>query len=185
MKYLAMIGMCALLAACGSTGTGGGGSRLKTGGGQQAKPKPEAVRGVTSTVIGMREVLKAKVGEKDVVAVLQWREYSAKRDSSVGKWYGDMGTPPPKFVCDSLMVSIDGRGLVIPSSKTRYLASQWMNGTKSLGLLKQGSNLTLFVNLGDGAESWVASYTVNPNAGALVDHGIHDGPEFHNSVIGP
>jgi len=115
--------------------------------------------------------------------VLSWRDYSAKLDAAVPKWYGDMASPPPKFVAQSLMISIDGKGMSVHQSKTRYLASQWMNESKSLGLVMKGSNLCVFVNVGDGAESWTATYVVNPSTGALVFHAVEDRSEFHNRLM--
>ena len=142
----------------------------------------QAVTGVSNQVQGMREVMKAKVGERNVIAVLIWRPYDAAKDSSVGKWYGDMASPPPKYVADSLIVSIDGKGVVIPRSNYRYLASQWMNDSKSLGIYSQGKNLGVYVDVGDGAEGWTASYVINAATGSLVSHQVQDGPEFHNQA---
>ncbi len=65
----------------------------------------------------------------------------------------------------------------------RYLAKRWMNESKSLGLVMKGSNLCIFVNLGDGAESWTASYVVNPSTGALVSHVVDDASDFHNRIL--
>ncbi|MBT8045380.1 MAG: hypothetical protein KJO79_10555 [Verrucomicrobiae bacterium] len=180
IKYITVIGVCAVLTSCGSTGGGGGNGG---GGGQAAPVSWKTVPGVTTTVNGMREVMKAKVDGKEVVAMLTWRNYSQKLDGAVTKWYGDMGTPPPKFVVDSLLISIDGKGTIVPKSKSRYLASQWMNGSKSLGLVMKNKNLCVFVNVGDGGESWTASYEVNPSTGSLISHEVVDGPEFHNRLM--
>lgn len=181
MKYISVLGLCALLTSCGSTGGGGSGGGA-AGGGQATTESWKAVPGVTTTVTGKREVMKATVDGKEVVAVLSWRVYSVDLDAAVPKWYGDMASPPPKFVAQSLMISIDGKGMVVPQPKIRYLASQWMNESKSLGLVMKGKNLCVFVNAGDGAESWTASYVVNPSTGSLVSHAVEDGPEFHNRV---
>lgn len=177
MKYLAALGLCALLSSCASTGGGGG---TASGSGQAAAESWKAVSGVTTTVNGKREVMKATVDDQEVVAMLTWRDYSEKLDGAVTKWYGDMGSPPPKFVAESLMISIDGKGTIVPQSKIRYLASQWMNESESLGLVMKGENLCVFVNLGDGGEAWVAAYVVNPSTGELVSHELEDGPAFHN-----
>lgn len=180
IKYITVLGICAVLTSCGSTGGGGGST---TGGGETAPVSWKAISGVTTTVTGKREVMKATVGDKEVVAMLTWRDYSKKRDGAVTKWYGDMASPPPKFVVESLIISIDGRGAIVPQSKSRYLASQWMNGTKHLGLVRKDKNLCVFVNVGDGAEGWTASYVVNPSTGALISHEVEDGPEFHNRLM--
>ncbi len=180
IKYVIILGASALLTSCGSTG---GGSGTSTGAGEKAPEEWKAVSGVNTTVTGKREVMKATVDGKEVVAVLSWRDYSAKRDAAVPKWYGDMASPPPKFVAESLMISIDGKGMIVPASKMRYLAKQWMNESKSLGLVMKGSNLCVFVNLGDGAESWTASYVVNPSTGALVSHVVDDASDFHNRIL--
>lgn len=177
MKYFIPSMLCVLLAACGSNKTGGGGS---SNGGTESAPMIKAIEGVTNQVSGMREIAKAKVGEKEVVAVLQWRNYDAARDASVTKWYGDMGRPPAKYVVKSLMVSVDGRGLIIPQSKTRYLASQWMNESKSLNLQMSGKNILVEVMLGDGSEGWVATYVVNPTTMSLVSHEVADAEEYIN-----
>lgn len=151
--------------------------------GEQAAAAPmKSVAGVDSTLSGPREVMKAKTDGHEVIAVLTWREYDAAKDGSVTKWYGDMGTPPPKFVVESLMISVDGRGTMVPNSKTAYLGSQWANAAKRLGLVSQGKNLCVYVNVGDGAEAWTASYVVNPATGSLVSHQVQDGAEFHNKI---
>lgn len=180
IKYITVLGVCAVLTSCGSTGTGGGSS---AGGGEAAPESWKAVTGVTTTVTGKREVMKATVDGKDVVAVLSWRDYSEKLDGAVTKWYGDMASPPPKFVAESLLISIDGKGMIVPQSKTRYLASQWMNESKSLGLVMKNKNLCVFVNVGDGAEGWTATYVVSSSTGTLVSHVVEDGAAFHNKVM--
>jgi len=177
IKYITVLGACAVLTSCGSTGGGGA-----SGGGEATADTWKKVPSVTNTVTGKREVMKASIGGKDIVAVLSWRDYSAKRDGVVTKWYGDMGSPPPKFVVESLLVSIDGKGMIVPQSKTRYMASQWMNGVSHLGLYLKGKNLCVYMDVGDGAESWTASYVVNPSTGALVSHEVEDGPAFHNKA---
>ncbi|MFK7911812.1 MAG: hypothetical protein AB8F34_14600 [Akkermansiaceae bacterium] len=149
---------------------------------EQAPVAMKAVAGVNSTLSGPREIMRAKVDGKEVMAVLTWRPYDAAKDASVSKWYGDMGTPPPKFVVDSLIISIDGRGTIVPRSKYGYLSSQWQNAAKHLGLVTQGKNLCVYVNVGDGAEAWTASYVINPSTGSLVSHQIQAGAEFHNQI---
>ncbi|MCP5536826.1 MAG: hypothetical protein H7A51_11430 [Akkermansiaceae bacterium] len=182
IKYITVLGMCAVLTSCGSTGGGGRGGAAR-GGSDAAAVSWKAVSGVTTTVDGMREVMKATVNDQEVVAMLTWRDYSARLDGTVTKWYGDMASPPPKFVAESLIISIDGKGVIVPQSKTRYLASQWMNESKHLGLVMKGDKLCVFVNLGDGGESWTASYVVDPATGALVSHAVEDGPAFHNRLM--
>ena len=149
----------------------------------QPETSMKAVPGVTSTVMGSREIMRAKVNGKEVMAVLTWRPYDAAQDGSVNRWYGDMGSPPPKFVVDSLIISVDGRGAIVPRSKYGYLCSQWSNGTKNLGLVTQGENLCVYVNVGDGGEAWTAAYVVNPASGTLVSHQVHDGPAFHHQIL--
>lgn len=164
----------ALLVACGSNAG-------KPTTPSSAKVEPiKSVPGVTHIVNGHREIMKAKVQGKEVVAILTWRAYDASRDGSVTKWYGDMGNPPPKYVVASLMVSVDGRGTLIPDSKVHRLASQWMNDSHSLQLFTQGDHLCLAVHLGDGSESWTASYTINPSTLTLVSHQVTDGSAFRN-----
>jgi len=118
----------------------------------------------------MREVMKAKVGDRDVVAVLQWRPYNGRQDALQTTWYGDMDSPPPTYVAESLLISVNGRGLMVPSAQTRYLCSQWMNSNPRLGLYLRGSNLCIYITVGDDSDAWCASYIVNPETGALVSH---------------
>lgn len=149
--------------------------------GQEPVPM-KAVAEVNNSLSGSREIMRAKVGGKDLMAVLTWRAYDPAKDAGVMKWYGDMGSPPPKYVVDSLIISVDGRGTMIPASKIGYLCSQWPNTASSLGLATQGNNFCVYVNLGDGAEAWVASYIVSSSTGALISHKVHDGPEFHHHM---
>ena len=180
MKYILVLGLCALLTSCGSTGGGGSGGGGAAGGGQKTTESWKLVTGLTNTVTGKREVMKASVDGKDVVAVLSWRDYSAKRDGAVTKWYGDMASPPPKFVVESLSISIDGKGMIVPQSKTRYMASKWMNGVSHLGLYLKGKNLCFYMDVGDGAEAWTASYVVDPTTRTILSHDVEDASEFHN-----
>lgn len=149
---------------------------------EQAPAVMKEVPGADSTLSGPREILRAKSGSKEVMAVLTWRPYDAAKDASIAKWYGDMSTPPPKFVVDSLIISVDGRGTLVPRSKFGYLCSQWSNASKSLGLVTHGNNLCVYVNVGDGAEAWTASYVISSSTGSLISHQVHDGPEFHNRI---
>ena len=87
IKYITILGACAVLTSCGSTGGGG-----TSGGGTAPKETWKKVPGVTNSVTGEREVMKASVGGKDVVAVLSWRDYSAKRDGAVTKWYVNLNS---------------------------------------------------------------------------------------------
>jgi hypothetical protein len=179
IKYIVSLGACALVAACGSTE--GGGST--TSGGDAAAGSWKKVTGVTNTVTGKREVMKATVDGREVVTMLVWRDYSAALDGAVTKWYGDMASPPPKFVVESMMISIEGKGMIIPPSKSRYLASQWMNDSTSLGLNQRGKQLRVLVDVGDGAEGWTATYVVDPTTLTLVSHDVRDGPEVHNEIV--
>jgi len=179
---LALVGICNLLSSCGSTATGTSGSRHGGEGTQQGAWKEVPGVTVTSQDGGSREVLKATVNGREVMAALSWRNYNAKLDGAVRKWYGDMASPPPKYVVESLTISIDGRGLVIPKSKVRYLASQWMNDSTSLGLNQRGSQLRLLVDVGDGAEGWTATYVIDPSTLTLVSHAVEDGPTVHNGI---
>jgi hypothetical protein len=181
MKKLILVALPALVLFCASCDPNAGKKQNKPVDGQAAVMM-KVVPNATSSIDGPREIMKAKVDGKNVIAVLIWRPYDAAKDGSVVKWYGDMGTPPPKFVVDSLIISVDGRGTMVPRSKYGYLCSQWPNASKSLGLVTHGKNLCIYVNVGDGAEGWTASYVVNPSTGSLVSHQMQDGPEFHNQV---
>ncbi|MGB2186923.1 MAG: hypothetical protein ACPH5P_09645 [Akkermansiaceae bacterium] len=154
-----------------------GGGRLPAKAGDFSKV-PE----VSHVMDDMREVLKAKVGNNEVVAMLQWRPYNGLKDAYQNVWYGDMGSPPPVYVAQSLIISINGRGLMVPDAKTRYLCSQWMNDNPRLGLYLRGEDLCVFVRLGDGSQAWVASYIVNPQTGALLAHQVQDARSFRKAV---
>ena len=130
----------------------------------------------------MREVMKAKVATREVVAVLQWRAFNGRRDALQASWYGDMGSPPPTYVAESLLISIDGRGLMVPAAQTRYLCSQWMNDTARLGLYLKGENLCIHVTVGDGSDAWIASYIINPDTGALLSHSVERASVFRKRV---
>jgi hypothetical protein len=140
------------------------------------------VPGVVSTINEMREVMKAKVGENEVAAALQWRPFNARRDLAQAIWYGDMGSPPPSYVVDSLLVSIDGRGLMVPASKTRYLCSQWMSADPRLGLCLRGKDLCVYVNVGEGRKAWSALYVIDPETLALVDHRVETTRSFRKAA---
>ena len=180
VKNMMLLGLSALVVSCATTGTGTRAVGITSSANQPGEWKK--VAGVSNTVSGAREVMKAKVHGKEVVAVLQWRPYNTAMDGMITKWYGDMGSPPPRHVVQSLLISVDGRGLMVPASKTRYLCSQWMNDPARMGLYLKGGNLCVYLDLGDGAESWTASYIVNPATAALVAHYVDDGPTFHNAV---
>ena len=178
-NLLALAALCGVLTSCGSSPGGGGKTPEET----ETKLGPwKTVSKVTNKVTGKREVMKTTVNGREIVAVLRWRDYSAKLDAGVGKWYGDMASPPPKYVVESLMVSMDGRGMLIPKSKVRYLASQWMNESSSLGLNQRGNQLRLLVDVGDGAEGWTATYVIAPSTLTLVSHAVEDGPTVHNAI---
>ena len=162
---------------------------------QQGDQSSRAVAGtqkitlVSHTTDGVTEVKKLIASDREVVVSLSWRKYSAALDSSISEWYGDMARPPAKYVAKSLSVTIDERRVEIPESKYRYLGSQWMNDIKQIGVLEnaQGSSrdgdlLYFYINLGDGSESWVASYAIDLVSGVLVSHEIHDAVSFHNGI---
>lgn len=158
---------------------------VSTGGQDPEVSRPGAWRQVPEVahvVSDMREVLKAKVAEGEVAAVLQWRPFNGVKDAYQAVWYGDMGTPPPTYVVQSLIISIDGRGVMVPEAKTRYLCSQWMNDNPRLGLCMRGEDLCVFVRLGDGSQAWVASYIVNAQTGALLSHEVQDARSFRKAV---
>jgi len=173
IKYIATLTLGLAAVSCTSTTSDKPAATQSGTGGKVVTP-------VSHMKNGMNEVMKLTSTGHEVIVSLDWRNYSGAEDSSVSKWYGDMGRPPAKYVAESLTVSIDGKGVVIPKSKYRYLASQWMNEVKSLGVYTSGKNLNIYVNLGDGAEAWAASYVINPASGALVSHKMYDGAEFHN-----
>lgn len=141
------------------------------------------VQDVSRRVTGDREVLKAAVNGRNLVAVLSWRPYHADLDGQVKTWYGDMGEPPPRFVVDSLRLTVDQRTVRIPWARTRSLCSQWKPKLPSLSLLTSGSNLGLTVSVGDGAESWTSSYLINPTSLRLLSHQVEDGPTFDNYSV--
>lgn len=158
----------------------------------QNAPTPPAVSGgdvikniteVSHIKNGMSEVKKITVDGKAVIISMQWRAYSLAQDAAVTTWYGDMSRPPAKYVVNSFTVSVDGKNVNIPQSKYRYLASQWMNEIKKIGVFKQGKDLNVYVDLGDGSEAWTASYVINPAGAVLVFHEVHDGVDFHNNVL--
>jgi len=132
---------------------------------------------------GMNEVMKFSASGKNVTVALIWRNYSTALDSSITTWYGDMACPPAKYVVKNLSISIDDRVVNIPVATYRYLASQWMNELKSLGVTKRGRNINIYINIGDGSESWVASYLIEPTSGTLIAHEMYDGPDFHNQFL--
>lgn len=175
-----IIGGFVLLAGCApSTGE-------RPNGGAAGDPsKAEVwhdVFGAVNIVDDMREVMKVKVGEREVVAVLQWRHFNAQRDALQREWYGDMGAPPPRYVAESLLVSVNGRGLMLPSSKTGYLCSQWMNDNPRMGLYLRGTDLCVYVDVGDGSNAYSASYIINPDTGTLVAHRVENRKAFHKAV---
>ncbi len=183
-----MLSMGVIMAACSPSNVNhspsGTGTIIGTG---SSSDRIEAaiwrkVPGITNIASDMREVMKAKVADRDVVAVLQWRPYNGRRDAMQSTWYGDMGSPPPTYVVESLLISVDGRGLMVPSAQTRYLCSQWMNNNPQLGLYMVGSNLCIYITLGDGSDAWCASYVVNPATGALVSHNVDRASKFQRKT---
>ena len=141
------------------------------------------VKGLSNKITGPREVMKASVNGQEIVAVLTWRPYHADLDGKVATWYGDMTRPPPRFVVDSLALTVDGTTLPIPQSRTRSLCSQWKPELPSLKLFTSGNNLGLAVDVGDGATSWTSSYVVNPATLSLLSHQVEQGPAFHNFSV--
>jgi hypothetical protein len=182
MKKILILSICALVAACAPTGAG------NSGGGDAGQPGADGpwskVTGVARKTNAMGGELVAKVDGREVVAVIQWRNYDPAKDGSVTKWYGDMGSPPPSFVVDNLIIAVDGKGVSVPKSKYRYLSTTVMNeySANPLNLNKQGGKLRLLVDVGDGAESWTAAYVFDPAAGSLLSHHVSDGPTLHNQI---
>ena len=183
-----MLGFCLLMAACAPSGgvnsSGGisGGLSGSLGYNQDESAVWSKVPEVMNATNEMREVMKAKVASREVVAVLQWRAFNGRRDALQAAWYGDMGSPPPTYVAESLLISIDGRGLMVPAAQTRYLCSQWMNDAARLGLYLKGENLCIYVTVGDGSDAWIASYIINPDTGALLSHSVERASVFRKRV---
>ena len=144
------------------------------------------VKGLSNKITGPREVIKASVNGREVTATLTWRPYRADLDHQVATWHGDMTRPPPRFVVDSLTLTVDGSTLPIPRSRTRSLCSQRDTLTPQfpkLLLFTSGNNLGLTVDVGDGAASWTSSYLLNPATLSLLSHQVEDGPAFHNFSV--
>ena len=141
------------------------------------------LKGLSHTITGPREVIKASVNGREIIAVLTWRPYRADLDGKIATWHGDMTRPPPRFVVDSLTLTVDGNTLPIPRSRTRSLCSQWKPELPSLKLFTSGNNLGLAVDVGDGATSWTSSYILNPATLSLLSHQVEDGPAFHNFSV--
>ncbi len=142
-----------------------------------------SVKGLSNKITGPREVVKASINGREIIATLTWRPYRADLDGQVATWHGDMNRPPPRFVVDSLTLTVDETTLSIPGSRTRSLCSQWKPELPSLKLFTSGNNLGLAVDVGDGATSWTSSYVVNPSPLGLLSHQIEDGPTFHNFSV--
>ena len=144
------------------------------------------VKGLSNKITGPREVMKASVNGREIVAILAWRPYRADLDGKVETWFGDMTRPPPRFVVESLALTVDGTTLTIPKSRTRPLCSQRATlepQFPKLELFTSGSNLGLTVGVGDGAESWTASYLIDPATLTLLSHQVEDGPTFDNFSV--
>jgi len=141
------------------------------------------LKGLSHKITGPREVIKASVNGREIIAVLTWRPYRADLDGKIATWHGDMTRPPPRFVVDSLTLTVDGSTLPIPRSRTRSLCSQWKPELPSLKLFTSGNNLGLAVDVGDGATSWTSSYLLNPATLSLLSHQVEDGPAFHNFSV--
>ena len=175
MKYYHMILICCGLMLSACSPSSGPESALS-----QSATSNTQITTRNHTVNGMHEVMKLEVNGKEVVALLEWRNYSNATDANVSVWYGDMRRPPAKYVVKKLAISVEGKEVNIPASHYRYLASQWMNDVKSLGAYKSGEDLNIYVDVGDGSEGWTASYIIHLDTGALVSHKMYEGPEFHN-----
>ncbi|HAT19676.1 MAG TPA: hypothetical protein DCS85_05925, partial [Verrucomicrobiales bacterium] len=144
------------------------------------------VKGLSNKITGNREVMKASVNGREIVAVLAWRPYRADLDGKVATWYGDMTRPPPRFVVESLALTVDGTTLTLPKSRTRSLCSQRATlepQFPKLALFTSGSNLGLTVGVGDGAESWTSSYLLDPAPLSILSHQVEDGPTFDNFSV--
>ncbi len=191
--------LCLLLAACGTVKD----ERPEPTAPDQGRKAPTAptapvadkhpagirfhpVKGLSNKITGHREVMKASVNGREIVAVLAWRPYRADLDGNVEVWYGDMTRPPPRFVVASLALTVDGTTLTIPKSRTRSLCSQRATlepQFPKLRLFTSGTNLGLTVDVGDGAEGWTSSYVVNPATLTLLSHQVEDGPTFDNFSV--
>ena len=144
------------------------------------------VKDLSHQITGNREIMTASVNGREIAATLTWRPYRADLDDQVATWHGDMTRPPPRFVVDSLTLTVDGSTLPIPRSRTRSLCSQRDTLTPQfpkLLLFTSGNNLGLTVDVGDGAESWTSSYLLHPAPLRLLSHQVEDGPTFHNFSV--
>ena len=144
------------------------------------------VKGLSHQIIGNREVMTASVNGREITATLTWRPYRADLDGEVATWYGDMTRPPPRFVVDSLTLSVDATALSMPRSRIRSLCSQRATlqpQFPTLLLFTSGSYLGLTVDVGDGASSWTGSYLVDPSPPRLLSHQIEDAGAFHNFSV--
>ena len=133
------------------------------------------VKGLSHQIMGNREVMTASVNGREITATLTWRPYRADLDGEVATWYGDMTRPPPRFVVDSLTLSVDATALSIPRSRIRSLCSQRATlqpQFPKLLLFTSGSYLGLTVDVGDGASSWTSSYLVHPSPPRLLSHQV-------------
>ena len=144
------------------------------------------VKGLSHQIIGNREVMTASVNGREITATLTWRPYRADLDGEVATWYGDMTRPPPRFVVDSLTLSVDATALSIPRSRIRSLCSQRATlqpQFPKLLLFTSGSYLGLTVDVGDGASSWTSTYRLQPVPLRLLSHQIEDAGAFHNFSV--
>lgn len=174
-----LAGVCVAMVACSPTANSGG-----AGGQTEEVASWKNVEGVSKKTSATGGELVAKVDGREVVAVIKWRPYNPASDGSVSKWYGDMGSPPPAYVVDSLVLAIDGKGVPISKSKYRNLCSKWMNqySANPMSLHQDGKKLRLVVGVGDGAESWAAVYVFDPATGGLLSHSVEDGVMVSNQV---
>jgi len=173
LLVVSVVAMC--LASCATTNQNSSRSSVSS--------EALTITPISHTKGDMSEVLNFKASGKTVIATLQWRPYSAALDSSVTKWYGDMGRPPAKYVVKSLTVTIDGKLVNIPASKYRNLASQWMTDYESMGVTRRGRNIDIYIGVGDGSESWISSYVIRLSDGWVVAHEVIDGPSYSNLYL--
>ena len=158
-------------AAC-SGGAGG-----TAGGPWQSIPTNSAVSGLT-------ESATTSTAGHQLVAKVVWRPYDATADAAVSSWYGDMGTPPPKFVVRQVSLSVDGTPVTIPPAAYRGYASQGTPTEHSLKFFQRGSTYRLVIHLGDGGESWAGYFDVVPGSDGLKARGTEDGPSLMNEMDG-
>lgn len=179
MKSMMILGLCVAFSACTPPPTK-----------EDRAPVPALV-GTWQRIDDAKKITTAKGGEivakvdgHEVVAVIKWRAYDATRDAGVSQWHGDMGSPPPLQVVDSLVIAVDGRGVSLAKSQYRSLCSKWIraDGLNPMSFNRQGNKVRLLVDVGDGGEGWTAVYVIDPAAGKLMTHVIAHGPDVHQGI---